>query len=94
MGISQRCTSACIPSTLVICRCASHPATSKRNCKDGYVFRLARPSDKVCVPPASKTQSDADNAAADSRKIVMSTAMTLAWKDMSGARPSRAIMFV
>lgn len=40
------------------------------SCQDGYVHRLIKPSDKVCVPPASKAQAEADNAEAESRKIL------------------------
>lgn len=44
------------------------PPPPSGSCKDAYVWRLIRSSDKVCVPPASKAQADADNAAAASRK--------------------------
>ena len=63
-------TSSCIPSSLVVIAAPPTPLPPSGTCKDGYVFRLARSSDKVCVTPASKSQSDADNAAAESRKIV------------------------
>jgi hypothetical protein len=63
-------TASCIPPGLVVVAAPPTPQPPSGTCKDGYVFRLARPSDKICVPPASKMQSDADNAAADSRKIV------------------------
>ncbi len=63
-------TASCIPTGLVVVAAPPTPLPPSGTCKDGYVFRLARSSDKVCVPPASKTQSDADNAAAESRKIV------------------------
>jgi uncharacterized protein YraI len=63
-------TASCIPSSLVVVAAPPTPQPPSGTCKDGYVFRLARSSDNICVPPASKTQSDADNAAADSRKIV------------------------
>ena len=42
------------------------PGTSG-TCKEGFVYREAGSSDKVCVPPASHTQALADNAAAGSR---------------------------
>jgi hypothetical protein len=45
-----------------------HPPSG--TCKSGYTYRLASTLDKVCVTPASKAQAAADNAAADSRKIV------------------------
>lgn len=63
-------TAACVPATVAIIAAPPTPLPPSGTCKDGYVFRLARSSDKVCVPPASKAQADADNAAADSRKIV------------------------
>lgn len=46
------------------------PLPPSGTCKDGYVHRLIRPNDKVCVPPASRAQADADNAEADSRRIL------------------------
>ena len=39
-------------------------------CKDGYVHRLIKPNDKVCVPSASKAQADAANAEARSRRVL------------------------
>ena len=39
-----------------------------QRCKQGYVWREARPSDRVCVTPAVRTQTRADNAAAASRR--------------------------
>ena len=47
----------------------STPEPVSGNCLDGYVYRLINPDDKVCVSQASKAQADADNAAAESRKI-------------------------
>ncbi len=46
------------------------PLPPSGTCQDGYVYRLIRSSDKVCVSPASKAQADADNSEADSRKIL------------------------
>jgi len=40
------------------------------SCLPGYVYRLARPADKICVPPASRNQAQADNSAAASRRAV------------------------
>jgi len=40
------------------------------SCYPGYVYRLARPTDRICVPPASRNQAQADNAAAASRRVV------------------------
>ena len=37
-------------------------------CKQGYVWREARPSDHVCVSGTVRAQTRADNAAADSRR--------------------------
>jgi hypothetical protein len=63
-------TASCIPATLTVVAAPPTPLPASGTCKDGYVWRLIKPSDKVCVPPASKAQADADNAAADSRKLV------------------------
>lgn len=63
-------TASCIPATLTIVAAPPTPVPPSGTCKDGYVYRLINSSDKVCVPPASKAQADADNAAADSRKSV------------------------
>lgn len=63
-------TPSCIPPTLAVIAAPPTPLPASGTCKDGYVWRLIKPSDKVCVPPASKAQADADNAAADSRKLV------------------------
>jgi caspase domain-containing protein len=46
------------------------PRPASGTCKDGYVYRLIVPGDKVCVPPASKAQADSDNAAAGSRTLL------------------------
>jgi hypothetical protein len=48
------------------------PLPPSGTCKDGYVPRLIKPNDKVCVPPSSKAQADADTAAAESRTILYS----------------------
>ena len=63
-------TASCVPVSVAVIAAPPTPLPPSGSCKDGYVFRLAIPSDKVCVLPTSKTQSDADNAAADSRKII------------------------
>jgi hypothetical protein len=63
-------TASCIPPTIAIVAAPPTPLPPSGTCKDGYVQRLIRSSDKVCVPPASKAQADADNAAADSRTSV------------------------
>jgi hypothetical protein len=63
-------TASCIPTTLAIIAAPPTPRPASGTCMPGYVFRLASPSDRVCVPPASQSQAEADNAAAASRKIV------------------------
>lgn len=60
-------TATCIPASLVVVAAPPTPLPASGTCKDGYVFRKIKPSDKVCVLPASKAQADADNAAASSR---------------------------
>ncbi|HKQ30419.1 MAG TPA: hypothetical protein VJS66_03950 [Burkholderiales bacterium] len=39
---------------------------SVKTCQQGFVWRLARPTDYVCVTPASRTRSANENAAANS----------------------------
>jgi len=63
-------TPNCIPASVAIIAAPPTPLPPSGTCRDGYVYRLARSSDKVCVPPASKAQAQADNAAANSRKLV------------------------
>lgn len=62
-------TASCIPASLAVVAAPPTPLPPSGTCKDGYVYRLIRNSDKVCVSPASKAQADADNAAANSRKL-------------------------
>ena len=57
-------TTACLPATVAIIEPPPPPSGS---CKDGYEWRLIKPTDKVCVPPDSKAQADADNAQAEAR---------------------------
>jgi hypothetical protein len=64
-------TASCIPASLVVVAAPPTPLPPSGTCKDGYVQRLIRNSDKICVIPASKAQADADNAAANSRKLVI-----------------------
>ena len=66
-------TATCIPASLAIIAAppTPTPVPASGTCKDGYTWRLINSSDKVCVTPASKAQSDADNAAANSRKSVV-----------------------
>lgn len=63
-------TPNCIPASVAVVAAPPTPLPPSGTCKDGYVYRLARSSDKVCVPPDSKNQAQADNAAANSRKLV------------------------
>lgn len=62
-------TASCLPASVAIIAAPPTPPVAG-TCKTGYVYRLINSNDKVCVPPASKTQADADNAAANSRKLV------------------------
>jgi hypothetical protein len=61
---------SCLPASVAVIAAPPTPLPASGTCKDGYVYRLIKPGDKVCVTPASKAQADADNAAADSRKLV------------------------
>jgi uncharacterized protein YraI len=71
-------TANCIPTSLAIIAAPplSSPATSaptsgaSGTCKGDYVWRLINASDKVCVPPSSKAQADADNADAANRLYI------------------------
>jgi hypothetical protein len=63
-------TPSCLPSTVAIIPAPPTPLPPSGSCKGDYIWRLIRPSDKICVSPASKAQADADNAAANSRKAV------------------------
>ncbi|WKZ34195.1 MAG: SH3 domain-containing protein [Anaerolineales bacterium] len=63
-------TSSCIPASVAIIAAPPTPLPASGTCRDGFVHRLINSSDKTCVPPASKAQADADNAAAASRKLV------------------------
>lgn len=58
-------TASCVPSSVAE---IAPPLPPSGSCRDGYVWRLIRSSDRICVPPSSKAQADADNAAAASRK--------------------------
>ncbi len=61
-------TPSCVSASVAIIAAPPTPLPPSGTCMDGYVYRLIRSSDKVCVTPASKSQADADNAAAASRK--------------------------
>ncbi len=63
-------TAACIPDSLAVIAAPPTPKPVSGTCMPGFTWRLINSSDKVCVPPASKTQAQADDAAAASRKIV------------------------
>ena len=58
------------PTLTLTSTLTSTPLPPSGTCKDGYVHRLIKPNDKVCVSPVSKAQADADNKAAKSRKIL------------------------
>jgi uncharacterized protein YraI len=62
-------TASCIPATVAVIAAPPTPLPPSGTCKDNHVWRLIRPSDKVCVSPSSKAQADADNAAASSRLV-------------------------
>jgi len=42
--------------------------TAESNCIEGYVYRMARPADSVCVLPATYTETQEENRQADSRR--------------------------
>jgi hypothetical protein len=47
---------------------AAQPPFGPDTCKQGYVWREAIPSDHVCVPPATRSQTAFDNSQAASRR--------------------------
>jgi len=63
-------TAACVPSSITIVASPPTPLPPSGTCKNGFEYRLIKSSDKVCVSTSSKNQADADNTAADSRKLV------------------------
>ncbi len=63
-------TASCIPASVAVIAAPPTPEPASGTCKGDYVHRLIKPGDKICVTPTSKAQADADNAAADSRKLV------------------------
>ncbi len=65
-------TASCLPPSVAVIAAPPTPTPQpvSGTCKPGFVYRLINASDKTCVTPASKSQADADNAAANSRKIV------------------------
>lgn len=60
-------TANCVPASVSIIAAPPTPVPASGTCKGNYVWRLIKSSDKVCVSPASKAQSDADNTAAAGR---------------------------
>jgi hypothetical protein len=60
-------TASCLPASVAVVAAPPTPLPASGTCKDNYVWRLIKNSDKVCVSTASKAQADADNGAADSR---------------------------
>ena len=63
-------TPSCLPTTVAVIPAPPTPMPPSGSCKGNFVWRLIKPSDKVCVSPTSKTQADNDNAAATSRKVI------------------------
>jgi hypothetical protein len=47
---------------------AAQPPFGPDTCKQGYVWREAIPSDHVCVPPATRSQTALDNSQAANRR--------------------------
>jgi hypothetical protein len=43
--------------------------TAPRNCKSGFVWRLTRPTDYVCVTPESRSMAEQENVTAPSRWV-------------------------
>jgi hypothetical protein len=64
-------TASCIPSSISIVAAPPTPLPAAGTCKTGYEYRLINADDKVCVSTASKNQAAADNADADSRRLVV-----------------------
>lgn len=64
-------SASCVPASLAVIAAPPTPLPASGTCKDGYVYRLIKPGDKVCVTAASKTQADTDNAAAAERTILV-----------------------
>ncbi len=46
-------TAACVPATVAVIAAPPTPVPASGTCKGSYVWRLIKPSDKVCVSPAS-----------------------------------------
>jgi hypothetical protein len=58
------------------------PVPVSGTCKPGFIWRLINGADKVCVPPASKAQAVADNAAAASRRVPVGTCIVgYVWRE-------------
>jgi hypothetical protein len=66
-------TSAAPPQNIAPAAVAPVPAPSPRrtseDCVSGYVWRVARPSDLVCVTPDTRTRTAEENAAADANRL-------------------------
>ncbi len=79
-------TATCVTASVAVIAAPPTPLPASGTCKGSYVWRLIKPSDKVCVSPASKAQADADNAAAASRLATASygpdtCAQGYVWRD-------------
>jgi hypothetical protein len=48
---------------------AKQPIYGPNTCAEGYVWRDADQQDYVCVPPATRAEAAADNAAASGRHV-------------------------
>jgi hypothetical protein len=73
------------------CFALAPTAQSMRDeCASGYVWREARPTDHVCVTPASRDLVARENRAARQRWTGLAlTVPTPAYRGMSGVKPSR-----
>jgi hypothetical protein len=64
-------TAVSTTTTLAQATTATRPPTTiavKGSCRDGFVLRLATPTDAVCVTPAAAAQARSDNRAAATRR--------------------------
>ncbi|MGY8661722.1 hypothetical protein Q3C01_05055 [Bradyrhizobium sp. UFLA05-109] len=58
---------AALCAFLTICVSSASPAMAAMECASGYVWRVAVPSDLVCVTPESRSVVASENARASSR---------------------------
>src|SRR4051812_7728771 len=70
LGVAALVTVPLLAGTLVYTNLAGAAGPSGEDtCLNGYVWREAGPDDHVCVTPATRTQTKADNAAHASRVV-------------------------